>query len=643
MVIASSPLLQQAVRLHQAGRLDRAVRFYLRALRDDPGQSDALHGLGVIAFQQGDDTKAIEQMKAAIALRGDVPLYHYDLGNVWRKLGRKTDAVLSYLRATEFDHQYFDALFNMGAVLCELVRPTEAAQALRLAVRLRPEYPEAHLLLGLCLERMGQIDAAVERYLAVLSLRRDDPRAYLLLGGALFKAGHAADADLAFARALALDPNQPAAHSRRIAALNYRDDLSAREVAEAHLEWGRRHTGRLQPTAHSHANTPDPARRLRVGYVSPNLFRHSVAHFLLPVLRAHDRRQVEVFCYSNSIIVDGTTRALQAASDHWRAILGASDEEVATQIRADGIDILVDLAGHTGDGRLLAFARRPAPVQVAWLGYPQTTGVSAVDYRLSDAIVEPLAEADAISAEKIIRLPNGFHCFGRPGESGRGDDCERDALEVGPPPALANGFVTFGSFNTVQKMPPSLVALWAGVLHAVPGSRLLLKSLPDIVIADRYQALFADQGIDPTRIEFLRWTTSRPEHLRLYHRMDIALDTFPYHGTTTTCEALWMGVPVLSLCGDAHISRVGASLLTQIGLTDWIADSKNSYVEKAARQAADLSSLTLLRAKLRDKMRESSLCDAPGFTREIEGTYRAMWQAWCRADTSAEQKLFTFS
>ncbi len=634
MVISPSSLLQQAIRLHRAGRLDRAARFYHRALREDPDQSAALHGLGIIAFQQGKYAQAIEHLKAAITARRDIPLYYYDLGNVWRKLGRRTDAVMAYLRATELDRQYFDALFNMGAVLSELVRPAEAAQALRLALRLRPDHPETHLLLGLCLERMGQIDAAVEQYIAALSLRHDDARAYLLLGGALFKAGHAADADLAFARSLALDPAQPAAHSRRAAALNYRDDLDARAVAEAHLSWGRQHAARLLPAApapgaRSHPNPPEPTRRLRIGYVSPNLFRHSVAHFLLPVLRAHDRRQVEVFCYSNSLIVDDTTRALQTASDHWRQILGASDEEVSAQVRADGIDILVDLAGHTGDGRLLTFARQPAPVQVAWLGYPQTTGVSAVGYRFSDTIVDPPGEADALSTETIVRLPNGFHCFGRPGESGPGDDCEGASLEVGPPPAVANGFVTFGSFNTVQKMPPSLVALWARVLHAVPGSRLLLKSLPDAVIADRYQRLFAGEGIDPARIEFLRWTASRPDHLRLYNRMDIALDTFPYHGTTTTCEALWMGVPVLSRCGDAHVSRVGASLLARVGLTDWVADGEDDYVEKAVCYAKDLSLLTRIRTELRDRMRESPLCDAHGFTRDLEAAYRVMWRAWC--------------
>ena len=476
---------------------------------------------------------------------------------------------------------------------------------------------------------MGQLDAATAEYLAVLGLRPGDARAYLLLGGALVKAGHVVEADLAFARSLALDPHRPHVHSCRIAALNYRADLTAREVADAHRAWGRRFAAPLRRADGFPPGTASAAadRPLRIGYVSPNFFRHSVAHFLLPVLRAHDRTACEVFCYANSVLVDDTTRALRSAADHWREIVGRSDEEVAQLVRADRIDILVDLAGHTGDNRLLVFARRPAPVQVSWLGYPQTTGVEAMDYRLSDEITEPSGEADALGTETVVRLPRGFHCFGRPGEGGSGDGCEGEALEVGPPPALANGFVTFGSFNTVQKMPPALVTLWARVLLAVPGSRLLLKSLPDAVIADRYHGLFAAQGIDPARVEFLRWTPSRAAHLRLYGRMDIALDTFPYHGTTTTCEALWMGVPVLSLCGDRHVSRVGASLLTRAGLPEWIAVDEADYVARAAAYAACPAGLSLLRAGLRDRMRASALCDARGFADDLEAAYRALWRA----------------
>lgn len=622
-------LLQAAQCLH-AGWIDRAARLYQWTLRNHPEQDEAWHGLGLVALARGDATAAVVLFQSAIARRTDEPAYFHDLGRAWRQMGRKSEAVVAFLHAAELDHRYFDALFDLGSVLCELLRPAEGAQALRLALHLRPEHPDAHLLLGMCLERLGQVDAATEQYLAVLRLRGGDARAYLMLGGALFKAGHVAEADFAFTRSLALDPDQPHAHSRRIAAMNYRADLTAREIADAHRDWGRRFAAPLRFAA---VDLPpgempdDPARPLRIGYVSPNLFRHSVAHFLLPVLRGHDRAAVEVFCYSNSAMVDGTTRALRDAADHWREVVGRSDEEVAALVRADRIDILVDLAGHTGDNRLLVFARRPAPVQVSWLGYPQTTGMEAIDYRLSDDITEPLGESDALGTETVVRLPSGFHCFGRPGEDGPGDGCEGETLDVGPPPVLANGFVTFGSFNSVQKMPPALVALWARVLAAVPGSRLLLKSLPDRVIADRYHNLFAAWGINPERIEFLHWTPSRAEHLRLYGRMDIALDTFPYHGTTTTCEALWMGVPVLSLCGDRHASRVGTSLLTRAGLPAWIAVDEDDYVAKAAAHAACLTGLTLLKTTLRDRMRASALCNTDGFVHDLEVAYREMWQA----------------
>ncbi len=494
-----------------------------------------------------------------------------------------------------------------------------------MAAGLDPKHAGVRLYLGHSLERLGQIDDAVEQYLASLRLEPRNARAYLLLGGALVKAGHAAEADLAFAKSLEIDPEQPTARSRRVAAMNYRSDLTPRQVADAHRDWDRWHGAPLFPTWPPAARSREGGK-LRVGYVSPNFHRHSVAHFLLPVLRWHDKAAFEIFLYAENAADDDTTKALRAAADHWRLIHGERSEDVAAQIRADGIDILVDLAGHTGDNRLLVFARKPAPVQVSWLGYPQTTGMRAMDYRLSDAITEPPGEADELSAETVVRLPRGFHCFGRPGEDLPGDGCEGDPLEIGPLPAAANGYVTFGSFNTVQKMPPALVRAWAAILRATPGSRLLLKSYPDDVIARRFRDLFAAEGIEPARVEFLHMTESRTEHLRLYNRMDIALDPFPYNGTTTTCEALWMGVPVVTLRGDRHAARVGASLLTRMDLGDWITHDEQSYINKAIERAADLPGLTQLRTTLRLRMRRSPLCDAAGFARDLEDAFREMWR-----------------
>ncbi len=627
MATLANPSLDHAQRLHRAGQFGQAAAAYRRLLRRNPAHGDALHGLSVLAYQERDDAAALRHAQAAVAANGSVALYHMHLGNVRRRLGQKAEAVQTYFRVVELERRNFDALLQLGTLLVELQRPGEAAGALRMAVSLRPDDATAQLYLGHCLERFGELDAAVEHYLAALRLEPDNARAYLLLGGALFKTGHVVEADLAFGKSLALDPQQPSAHSRRIAALNYRADLSAREVADAHREWDRMHGVPLWPGETAAVPKGDTPRRLRVGYVSPNFFRHSVAYFTLPLLRGHTRSRFEIFCYAENLIEDDTTAALRAQADHWRAIHGQSSEDVAALVCADGIDVLVDLAGHTGDHRLLVFARRPAPVQVSWLGYPQTTGMRAMDYRLSDAVTEPPGEADALSAEIIVRLPHGFHCFGRPGEDPPGDACQEADLTVGPLPALANGYVTFGSFNTVQKMPPALVRTWAAILHAVPGSRLLLKSLPDQVIADRFHALFAAEGIGSERVDFLHWVGSRPDHLRLYNRMDIALDPFPYHGTTTTCEALWMGVPVLTRRGDRHVSRVGASLLTRIGLDDWICDDESAYIQQAIQRAHDISGLAQLRSELREKMRRSPLCDGPAFARDIETAYLKMWQA----------------
>lgn len=620
------PSLAHAHRLHRAGQEREAEATYRRILRAHPAHGDAHQGLSVLAYGRGDDATALRHAQAAVQANGQMPACHLHLGHVLKRLRRNTEAVGAYLRAAELDQANFDALFHLGALLTELQRPREAANTLRLAAGLVPEHAGVHLYLGHCLERLGQIDDAVERYLTVLRLEPRNARAYLLLGGALVKAGHAAEADLAFQKSLELDPHQPTTRSRRIAALNYRSDLTARQVADAHKEWDRWHGAPLFPARPPAARRRDE-ERLRVGYVSPNFYRHSVAHFLLPTLRCHDRSAFEVFLYAENAIDDATTQALRAAADHWRPIHGERSEDVAALVRADKIDILVDLAGHTGDNRLLVFARKPAPVQVSWLGYPQTSGMRAMDYRLSDAVTEPSGDADELSAEAIVRLPHGFHCFGRPGEGQPGDGCGGQTLEIGPLPAAANGFVTFGSFNTVQKMPPNLVRAWALILKETPGARLLLKSYPDDVIGQRFRTLFETEGVDPERVEFLHMTDSRFEHLRLYNRMDIALDPYPYNGTTTTCEALWMGVPVVTLCGDRHVARVGASLLTRMGLEDWITHDEETYIAEAVRRAGDPAGLAELRGTLRERMRRSPLCDAEGFARDIEAAFHEMWRA----------------
>jgi predicted O-linked N-acetylglucosamine transferase (SPINDLY family) len=358
-----------------------------------------------------------------------------------------------------------------------------------------------------------------------------------------------------------------------------------------------------------------------VGFVSGDLRRHPVAFFLEPLLAHRDRAQFACFLYANQNANDAFSERLNAVCDGWRTIVRADDETVCRQIRADGIDILIDLSGHTGYNRLPLFARRPAPVSMTWLGYPGTTGLSTIDYRISDAIADPPDLDPAWSSERVIHLENGFHCFRPPAEN----------VAPGPAPVRADGRITFGSFNNLSKVSDETIALWARVLARVERSRLLVKAeaLSNGQVQDHLRERFARCGITADRLVFTGWTGGLAEHLAMYRQVDIALDTFPYGGTTTTMEALWMGVPVLTLCGQTHMARVGASLLTHAGCPQWVAQTEASFVDLAAGLAADPAGLADLRQTLRTRLEESPLMDAPGFCRRFEAACREAWRAWC--------------
>jgi protein O-GlcNAc transferase len=332
---------------------------------------------------------------------------------------------------------------------------------------------------------------------------------------------------------------------------------------------------------------------------------------------------VEVFCYAEVKRPDIITGDLRRLADRWLVTVGLSDDELAERIRADGIDILVDLAGHTANNRLRLFARKPAPVQVTWLGYPNTTGLEAIDCRLVDAVTDPVGEADAWASETLVRLEGGFLCYG----------ALKDAPEPTVPRCLKTGTVTFGSFNNPAKLSAATLEIWAKLLSRLPHARLLLKGEPFADEATRalFLARLGERGVAAERVELVAWLPNATAHLAFYHQVDIALDPFPYNGTTTTCEALWMGVPVVTLRGDRHAGRVGASLLTQIGLTDLIANSVEEYLEIAVALARNPERLSDLRRVLRSRMAASPLCDGPAFARKMESAFRTMWQYWCES------------
>jgi predicted O-linked N-acetylglucosamine transferase (SPINDLY family) len=515
--------------------------------------------------------------------------------------------------------------------LRDLGRPDEAADACRQAIRLLPNHAAAHNNLGNALAESGRVSAAADAYLRAIELQPGFVEAENNLGTCRERQGRLDDAIACYRRALAARPGYRAAHDNLLVALQYHQDTDPAELLEEHRRWYRRHAEPLAATIRPHDNDRDPERRLRVGYVSPDFRQHPIPFFVEPILASHDRKQVAVHCYVDLVRPDAVTERLHGRADVWRDVTGLSDDRVADIIRRDAIDILVDLAVHAPHNRLLVFARKPAPVQVSYLGYANTTGLPAIDYRLTDAHVDPPGRTDAYQPEELVRLPDTFCCYQPPA----------DAPDVGDPPALASGRITFASLNRLPKLNPVVLSLWARVLAAVPGSRLLLQAngLADRDTREHLVSRFGRQGIDPDRLELLGWGTFA-DYLANLRRTDIGLDTFPFNGHTTSCHALWMGVPFVTFAGRLPVSRVGGTLLSYLGLHELVAETADAYVEIAARLAGDLGRLHTLRIKMRERMQTSPLLDAKRFARVVEDAYREMWRRWCGAASVADTSRF---
>jgi protein O-GlcNAc transferase len=501
--------------------------------------------------------------------------------------GRFADALPLLRRVLKDEPNQFVALFALGISLRRLKQLDEAATALKRAIALKPDFFEALYNLGLLLNEQGQVDEAVQ----------------------------------AFRRAIDLRPKVSLAHSNLLMALQYTSGLTVDGWKEALVAFESCFTPSIPVT---YTNSPEPERVLHIGYVSPDFCHHSCAWFIEPLLKTYDHKQIEIFCYSQVASPDAVTARLRTQADGWREIVNLDDEAVATLIREDHIDILVDLAGHSAYNRLGVFARKPAPIQVSWLGYPASTGLSAVDYRLSDPWLTPSDTSEYFS-ETIWNLPRPAHCYSPPNET----------PPVYPPPVLKSGQITFGSFNNLTKVGQETVELWASVLLAVPESRLLLKSYQakDPGIQHRLTAAFTTLGIDSNRIIFIGKAPTVNAHLAYYAQVDIALDTFPYNGATTTLESLWMGVPVVSLVGSRAASRYGLAFLSAVSLSELAATDPERFVATAVALAGDRERLISLRNTLRGTLGNSSLCDAVGFAQTVESAYRQMWQRWCDATT----------
>ncbi len=603
------------------GQFDAAVASFRRALEIRPDFAVALANLGNALKDQGQPAAAVTALRRAIELRPDNANAHNSLGSALMATGQVDAAIASYRRALELNPDFAEAHHNLGIALYELGQPDAAIASYRQALRLQPDYANAHGNLGAALGDLGHLDEAVSCFRRALEIRPDHAETHNNLGNVLKDLGQLDAAVACYRRALELRPGNFEMHSNLLFALSFLAD----QPAEARLAAARHYGSQVAERARPYAqwdNVPDPDRRLRVGLVSGDLRYHPVGHFVVGVLTTMASvagGRIEFFGYPTHPRSDHLTHRIRTSCAGWHSALGHSDENLAQRIRDDGIDILIDLAGHTACNRLPLFAWKPAPVQATWLGYLGTTGVAAIDYLIADALTLPQADAANFS-ERICYLPESYLCFTPPA----GDTA------VSPLPAPGNGYLTFGSFNNLTKMNDAVVGLWARVLHAVPDSRLLLKAkqLREESVRQGVADRFARHGIDAGRL-ILKPQAPRSQYLAPYAEVDIALDPFPYPGITTTVESLWMGVPVLTLAGTHFQSRQGVGLLTNAGLPDWIATDTDDYVARAARHAADRQGLAALRQGLRRTLLDSPIFDAARFGAHFEAALRGMWAQWC--------------
>lgn len=584
---AAEPHLLLAIAEDRLGRYHDGVIAYEKALRlaneavaRDPADGRAQALLARIHQQAGRIDEAVTAFRAATRLLPDDPNIFYALGQVLQFQGKRDDALTCFQLALRMNPDYADAHVAVGIILDRQYRPNEAIVSFKTALKLSPNHAYAQGNLAAALTHCGHIDEAIE-------------------------AGR---------KAVELNPGSPALYSTLLLTLHYSPKITPQQMFEEHVEFDRRFCQKLSESIEPHTNERDPDRQLRIGFLSGDFKQHPVAKFILPVMQHHDREKFKFLCYSETEITDDVSTQIQSACDGWRRIVSWSDPRLAAQIREDGVDILVDLSGHTGQDRLLTLARKPAPIQMTHFGYPDTTGLTTVDYRITDALSDPPGITEQFHTEKLARLPRVAYCY-RPVE-----DVPRVENRKKTDP------IVFGSVNNIAKLSADTLQTWARILKESPDSRLaVLATSRDL---DQTARLLVKHGIDPNTLIVLSRTPSS-KFLELFNQIDIALDPFPYNGGVTTCDALWMGVPVITLAGNTYVSRQGVSLLRAVGLPELIAQNPDDYVRIARQLANSRDELARLRSNLREIMTASPLCDYAGYTRELEDFYRTAWREYC--------------
>ncbi|MGA3066890.1 MAG: tetratricopeptide repeat protein [Tepidisphaeraceae bacterium] len=651
---------ESATQHHRAGRFDPAEGQYKQVLAQDPNHAEALGQLGYLFFQTGRNDEAIAFLSRALDLKPASATFQNNLGLALFAAGNVDDAIAAYRQGIALRPDLAEIHNNLADALLARNQPADAVTEFELARVLRPDMPEiknalahAQTNLGVHLHAQQRLDEAIAAHQKAVELRPDFPLALFNLGAALRAAGRLDDAIVAYRKCLALQPKYPAAlnnlanalrdigqldaalvaydqaitaaagtdydapESNRLYTLYFHPDYDAPAILKEHQQWNRRRAAALGSAIAPHRNDRSPDRKIRIGYVSADFRDHPVGLALEPLLENHDHRQFEIVCFTNSEIEDAVTHRLRSCADHWLSIHSLTDRAAADLVRNEKIDVLIDLSLHMAHNRLLLFAQKPAPIQVTYLGYPGTTGLTTIDYRLSDAHLDPPG-SDAAYTERTIRLPSTYICWRWSGAD----------EPLSAPPAAKNGYITFGSLNTFCKVTKPTLETWGKLMSQVKGSRLILRAPPGLA-AEWVRESLSRHGISPDRVEItgrMPWD----QYVKLCQTQDIGLDPFPYPGHTTSLDSLWLGVPIITLRGNTAVARGGASILSNLNLSELIAGTPEQYIQIAQNLAGDLSRLADLRVGLRRRILQSPIADAPRFARDVEAAYRRMWHEWCR-------------
>ena len=655
---SAAPLNNLGNALRGLNRPEESIAAYRAALKIQPDFAEAMANLATALCWAGQYEEGIETFHAAIRLKPSAYDLHNNLGTALSRMTRYKDAIACFQTALDLCPTHAEANNNLGAALRSLGKVDEPIPYFQKAIELKPDFAEAHKNLALAYSDLGRkhealqetetalklrpkvtdtmflraillrdllrVDEAVDAIKEVIELEPDNLGALTSLGYTYLERGDLDEAMAALKRSVEMRPDAQT-HSNVLMTINYHPGYSPAELLAAHRGWAELHEKPYIAKWKPHQNDRSPDRKLRVGYVSPDFRGHSVSYFLTPILEHHDHGQVEVFGYAHVMAPDMHTWRLRAKIDQWRETAGRNAEELADLIREDRIDILVDLAGHTGNNALTVFVRKPAPVQINMIGFPSTTGLTSIDYRITDARCDPPGVSDPFNTETLWRMPDIFWCYSPP---------ERTP-EIGALPADDNrGGVTFSSVNNFTKVTPHVQRRWAQILRRVPNSRLIFQTtaMSSEHTKRKVTALFASEGVDAQRLEFRKWSDFN-SYVTLLERSDITLDPWPFNGGTTTCHSLWMGAPVISVEGRTHAARMGLSMLSCIGLPELCAKSEEDYVDVAVKLAGDLQHLRELRATMRQRLLASPLLDGKRFTRNLESAYRQMWHKWCASGT----------